>query len=395
MDRATTEWQLLQISDALDLEFASALAESVPVQGWEPHRTYFPIRSRNNSVSRDVAPSFRIRKFSLLRGYATYPLSLIARTGPNVLKQMLPHVPDRHSPLICTVPYFAPVAELWPGPVVYWLTDLIDKYESASGKDIPDLDRRMCAAATLVCPNSQRIGNYLVESASCSPGKIVVIPNAVRAVNLYDQPAIYPAPLPADLRLPRGKPVIGVLGNQAGNIDWLLVREAMRQTLDLSWLFVGPYTMTIADQVYSQARKDVMSLPNAHFVGARPHAALGSYARALDVAVMPYRKLEPTYSGSSTRFYEHLAACRPMIATRGFEELTHKEPLLKLVATAAEMVHHLRQLQSQNFNDGHQVLRWNASRNATWRVRADTVREALDQKLSPTRDLPSIHMQAA
>ena len=35
---------------------------------------------------------------------------------------------------------------------------------------------------------------------------------------------------------------------------------------------------------------------------------LAAYARAFDVAVLPYRRVEPTYSGSSTRFYEHLAA---------------------------------------------------------------------------------------
>src|ERR1035438_206201 len=71
------------------------------------------------------------------------------------------------------------------------------------------------------------------------------------------------------------------------------------------------------------------------FTGGKRYGDLQAYARSLDVAFLPYqRRKEPTYSGSSTRFYEHLAACRPMISTRGFEELLHKEPLLRLVDRA-------------------------------------------------------------
>ena len=395
MNQIDQEWQLLQISDALDLEFASALAEAVPVQGWEPRRVYFPDSSDRGAEPRRLGSNSKISQFSILRGYATFPMSLVARTGPSVVKQILARTVGPAGPLICTVPYFAPVAELWPGPVVYWLTDLIHKYESASGKDIPALDRRMCAAADLVCPNSQRIGNYLKEIAGCSAHKITVLPNAVRTANLYDTPPVHPAPLPSDLNLPAGKPVIGVLGNQAGNIDWLLLYEVVKETPDFTWLFVGPYTMDIADRAYSQARKDVMALRNTHFIGARPYAELGSYARALDAAVLPYRMLEPTYSGSSTRFYEHLAACRPMLATRGFEELTHKEPLLRLVGSPGEMIRELKHLQSQGFNDGNQELRWNASHTATWRVRADTMRDALKRHLSCAKLSPKMQMQAA
>ena len=76
--------------------------------------------------------------------------------------------------------------------------------------------------------------------------------------------------------------------------------------------------MAIEELVYSDARNRVMASPQARFVGRKPYGELASYARAFDVAILPYRLCEPTYSGSSTRFYEHLAACRPMIASKGF-----------------------------------------------------------------------------
>ena len=93
--------------------------------------------------------------------------------------------------------------------------------------------------------------------------------------------------------------------------------------------------------------------------------------------MLPYRKKEPTYSGSSTRFYEHLAACRPMVATRGFAELLEKPPLLELVNTAGEMQLALEQLRSVNFRDGLETARWEASRQGTWEARVRTLTATL------------------
>ena len=116
-------------------------------------------------------------------------------------------------------------------------------------------------------------------------------------------------------------------------------------------------------------------------MGRKPYGELQDYARALDVAVLPYRKKEPTFSGSSTRFYEHLAAGRPMVATRGFAELLEKEPLLTLVDTGAEIGDALEVLALRNFQDGQAEARWIASRTGTWEERARTMREALYSRL--------------
>ncbi len=111
------------------------------------------------------------------------------------------------------------------------------------------------------------------------------------------------------------------------------------------------------------------------------------FARAFDVAVLPYKRCEPTYSGSSTRFYEHLAACRPMLATAGLEELTRKPPLLRLIGTADEGVSALNELAKQEFDDGYIGVRWRASQQNTWRTRAVAMRAALAKRLTPAVDL--------
>jgi glycosyltransferase involved in cell wall biosynthesis len=378
-------WQLLQVSDVLDQEFGSALAEDVPVLAWRPDMSYFPWLRRERDRFIDDPP-LRVRSFPLLYGYWLFPLSTLAGLGRTQIQRMKSGCasPEK-TPLICTTPYYAPVAEGWPGPVVYYLTDLMAAYDGAIASLVRSLDDRMCKAATLVCPNSARVSAYLAERAHCDPEKIVVIPNATRQSNLLAEPLYDAAELPPEVRgTPR--PIAGVIGNLAGNMDWLFLRSLVETTPDFHWIFVGPVSMDIQDPAQRAARETIICYSKEHarvrFVGRKPYGELARYARSFDVAVLPYLRREPTFSGSSTRFYEHLAACRPMVATRGFEELLHKEPLLRLVDSADEAADALEHLRSVGFDDGHTVARWMASRQATWQVRAQAMRRALSQRWS-------------
>ena len=386
-------WQLLQVSDVLDIEFASALAEFVPVLAWQPTRTLLPGLIKPGQEQEQLATAepgttatkpatLRIRSLPLLPGFARFPISNLVPLGPSVLPRLLQQTPDpEHSPLICSTPFYAPVAELWPGPVLYWLTDLIAEYPSASRDDVIRLDRRMCRAATLVCPNSPRLRQYLIDHAHCDPEKIQLLPNATRASNVLPRLPTGPREKPPAIQALK-RPIAGVIGNLAGNMDWVLLHDVIVRTPWLSWVFVGPTSMAIPDRAQRRARDYVIADPNAHFVGRQPYGALAAYARAFDVAILPYKRCEPTYSGSSTRFYEHLTACRPMIATRGLEELTHKAPLLTLIDTATEMVHAIEKLKSQCFDDGLTDLRWRASLSANWQTRAQTMQSALAERTS-------------
>jgi len=379
-------WHLLQISGPLDCEFGAALAERVPLIGWQPERVHFPhFRTAPASAQPSPDPRLRVNKIPLLRGFARWPLSAFARTGLTVSRHLASLSPDpSEATLLCTSPFFAPVAERWPGRVVYWLTDLIAHYGYASFRQVARLDERLCRVASLVCPNSERIASYLRGEAGCAQEKICILPNATRAVNLLPQPSRGPARLPADLAdLPR--PVAGVIGNLASNMDWAYLEQLCVELPGLHWALVGPADMDIPDLVQREARRRVLALPQVRSVGRKPYGDLVHYARSFDVAVLPYRRVEPTFSGSSTRFYEHLAAGRPILATRGLEELVHKPPLLKLADTATEAAAALRALQANAFDDGFATQRWLASQGGTWEERASTLLGALERAEAPKR----------
>lgn len=378
-------WHLLQISDVLDIEFGTALAERVPLLSWEPIRTLMPgVNPGMLSAVREITdPPLEIQRFPLMRGYARFPWSVLARTGAAVSARLLRKTADpANSPLICTIPYFAAVAERWPGPVIYWLTDLIESYGGADSTTVRRLDQRMCRAATLVCPNSQRLAQYLMDHAQCPEIKIRVLPNATRASNLLPSPPHGPAQLPEDIADLK-RPIAGIIGNLAGNMDWVLLEELVGRCAGVNWAFIGPTSMAITDRVHSRAREHVMQLPNVRFAGPKPYGELAGYARAFDAAVLPYLRSEPTYSGSSTRFYEHLAACRPMVATAGLEELTRKVPLLRLIETAEQAAEAIADLEALGFDDGLTTARWEESQNGTWQARAAQMQEELSAMWRP------------
>ena len=384
-------WHVLDASSIWLKEFCSALSRQAPTICWSPVMKLTGMFENWHRDERLSDPNVVVRHFPLQRGYADWPASTIIQAPASIARMIRRSEKDlNNSPLICTTPYYAPVAERWPGPVVYYQTDLTVKYDGVNPDQVRALDRRLCKIATIVCPNSQRIADYMVNDAQCDPSKISIVPNATREANLYTKCPNGPGELLEDIAdLPR--PIAGVIGNLAANMDWSFLRGLVDRTPDVSWVFVGPLSMPIRERDQSEAREELVRRASAQanrgyrirFVGSKPYGDLQAYARSFDVAVLPYMRKEPTFSGSSTRFYEHLAACRPMISTRGFAELLHKEPLLRLVNTAEEAAAFLEDLRCMDFVDGHEHSRWIASRKGTWEERASSVVHALEKVVEP------------
>jgi glycosyltransferase involved in cell wall biosynthesis len=374
-------WHVLDVRAIWVKEFASALAAQVPTLGWCPRITNDGMFRKDEEEITLADPLLQIRYFPLQRGFAKFPMNLFAREGERLARRLRQRsTAPEQSALICCSPHYADVAERWPGPVIYYATDLFVAWGD-DPKRIESFERRMCKVAKLVCPDSQRIADHLIANCGCEVDKIHLSPMATRGANVLSQPPGPHLDQPADISdMPR--PVAGVIGNLSANMDWELLQETITRIPWLSWVFVGPTDMPINDPLQRQARDLLMRQEGrVRFVGSKPYGQLKDYARACDVAVLPYRRVEPTYSGSSTRFYEHLAACKPIIATRGFAELLHKEPLLRLVNNAAELAQALGKLRHTNFHDGQEERRCRASQAETWEQRASSMIGALSERV--------------
>ena len=379
------QWQYVQVSDALDEEFVAALSRIVGVMAWRPEmkagEMFRRLRQDETEEATEQA-GLTMWRFPLQRGYARPSVAWLMRSAARMKTRFLRHAGEpAATPLVCSTPYYAQLAEIWPGPVVYYLTDLMKCYAGADVALVQALDRRMCGVATLVCPNSTRLAEYLVEECGCDANKIQVVPNATRSSSLVATPLLMPAELPADAA-GLARPVAGVIGNMGANINWSLMLELVEASAAFSWLMVGPIKDDVVDAADKAAREALQQMGGrVRFVGRKPYGELAAYARSFDVAVLPYSRREPTFSGSSTRFYEHLAATRPILATRGFAELLQKEPLLELFDTAEEGAEALKSLAACGFADGQIEARWQASREGTWDRRAARMHAALMERL--------------
>jgi glycosyltransferase involved in cell wall biosynthesis len=322
---------------------------------------------------------FEVIDFPLQRGYAHPLLAPLIRFERNLLPRMLARCESSDpGPLICTAPFFAPLAELWPGPVIYYSLDFTYAYQGLRPRQVLSLDRRLCRAARLVCPVSARIAEYFTKRAACEPDKIQILPNATRAASVRETFSDAPDPLPPGLQ-GLTRPLAGIIGNLAANLDWELLQSVIERTPAFSWAFIGPASMAISHPAQRRARAALRKHGGrVRFTGSQPYGSLQEFARSFDVAILPYRFGEPTYSGSATRFYEHLAACRPMLATPNVAELQTKQPLVSLASDASAFVSKLHELEAAQFRDGQEHARWIASRQETWEQRAQTMLKKLE-----------------
>jgi glycosyltransferase involved in cell wall biosynthesis len=385
MAAAQPAWHFLDGRCVWVREVAAVASRVSPVRIWLP-RLSWAGRLRTHEAELWLEPGVPAREFPLQRGFARWPLARLVHESARIARRLQTADPEPRAVLVLCSPHYCDVARAWPGPRIYYATDMF-RFCGDSRPAVERMERIMCRGVDLVCPNSRRIADHMVEALGVPRDKILVVPNAARAANLLQEAPSGPHPLPADVSdLPR--PVAGVIGNLSSNTDWVLLEEAIARTSWLSWLFVGPSGVRIPDARQQAARARVMAVGGrVRFAGERPYGVLVDYARAFDVAVLPYRAQEPTRSGSSTRFYEHLAAARPMIATRGVDELLDKAPLVRLVDTASEMVASLERLRDGGFHDGYEGHRWLASRNETIEARVASMRAALSARgLLPGED---------
>jgi glycosyltransferase involved in cell wall biosynthesis len=279
--------------------------------------------------------------------------------------------------VIFTSPHYAAVADAFREcTTAYYVTDNFRAcFPDRSA--IAALEARLALLVDHVFPNSERIRRFFVDEARVGDERVTVIPNGVRSESIPPSPLYSPMEPPGNLRSIR-RPWALVMGNLAANTDWPLLRSVIDKTPWLNWTLVGPAEMPCACKDHERIRQELIEKENVRCLGWRPPAELKSIARACDVAVLPYMKREPTYSGSSTRSYEHFAACRPMLASEGFAELLEREPLVTICRSAEEMIGALQSLERSGFRDGHEVKRWEFARTSTWDHRASSMLEVLE-----------------
>lgn len=148
----------------------------------------------------------------------------------------------------------------------------------------------------------------LLEAKRALNANVVASPHGVD-VELFARAADPATCVPAAAReLPH--PVIGYFGSLHAWIDFELIGFLARQRPHWSFLLVGHEAVDVGD---------LHALPNVHFVGAQPYAELPNWAKAFNVAIIPYRLNRQVINANPLKLREYLATGKPVVSVRNAE----------------------------------------------------------------------------
>ncbi len=101
------------------------------------------------------------------------------------------------------------------------------------------------------------------------------------------------------------RPVIGYFGLLAAWTDIELIEWLARQRPQWSFLLVG----------HAKVDVDVLArLPNVVLVGPQPYESLPGWAKAFDVAIIPYRQNQQVLNSNPLKLREYLATGKPVVS---------------------------------------------------------------------------------
>lgn len=137
---------------------------------------------------------------------------------------------------------------------------------------------------------------------------VVPAPHGVD-LSLFRRAADPATQVPARARALPG-PVIGFIGSIHEWIDIPMLAWLAGQRPTWSFLLVG--------QVHTDISM-LRGLPNVHFAGAQPYESLPGWARAFDVAIIPYRLNRQVAHANPLKLREYLATGKPVVSVRNPE----------------------------------------------------------------------------
>ncbi len=174
-------------------------------------------------------------------------------------------------------------------------------------------------------------------------------------------------PLPA-LAAGLGRPVIGYFGLIAAWTDIELIEWLARQRPDWTFLLVGHAA------VDTQA---LAGLSNVRLVGPQPYESLPGWAKAFDVAIIPYRQNQQVRNSNPLKLREYLATGKPVVSVPAPE----LDRFTGLVSVAATPQAFLQAIATALINDcaAQRQARMEAVREMSWEHRAAQVLQVATQ----------------
>jgi glycosyltransferase involved in cell wall biosynthesis len=248
--------------------------------------------------------------------------------------------------------------------VVYYCVDDFAAMPGIDGQAMAQMDRELCAKAGQLFVSASHLLNLkkdLNRTASYSPHGV-----DFELFRKAADPFIPVARGAAALR----HPIIGFIGLIDAWFDSELLAEVIRAKPDWTFLLIGRVAVNI----------DILtSAPNVTIVGPQPYHALPDWARAFDVAIIPFRRNRLVMSVNPLKLKEYLATGKPVVST-WMPEVEHFSEYIGVANDSKTFVEQIEKALSQQSPDQERA-RMRAVADLSWEARADQAVKQVRQQL--------------
>jgi glycosyltransferase involved in cell wall biosynthesis len=248
--------------------------------------------------------------------------------------------------------------------VVYYC---IDDYAA-----LPDVDSE--AVARMDADLLRRADQVFVASSLLLEAKRQLNPSAVHAphgvdVRLFRAASDTTRPVAEPVReLPH--PIIGFYGLIEAWVDLDLIGFLAEQRPTWTFLLIGRLAVDPGP---------LRRLPNVVFAGAQPYKSLPDWARAFDVAIIPYRLTRQVVNAAPLKLREYLATGKPIVAV-STQEIDRFARYIRIARTREEFLTHIEAALTDD-SAADRAQRMEATNDMTWEARVDAVIDVVNQRL--------------
>ncbi|MBI4472557.1 MAG: glycosyltransferase [Acidobacteria bacterium] len=184
--------------------------------------------------------------------------------------------------------------------LIYHCVDEFSEFTGTDRSAILELERRLMEKSHYVIVSS----DPLLEKKRVHNVNTYLVTHGVEVAH-FRKACDAATPVPEDIRRLR-KPVIGFYGLIEDWVDLPLIRYLALARPEWSFALIGK----IATDTSA-----VNGLPNVHLFGQKPYSALPGYAKAFDVAILPFVINELTLAANPLKLREYLAAGLPVVSS--------------------------------------------------------------------------------